>query len=75
MLRRGLSREMVAGMVWMLLRFRGCMRPRDVAEALRRVGVDVGDGRVYDTLSQYNGILFHRLKKGYNVYYCAIERV
>ncbi|BES82584.1 hypothetical protein [Pyrodictium abyssi] len=75
LLRRGLSRDVIAGMVWLLLRSAGCMRPREIAEALRAMGVDVGRGKVQDTLVEYTGRLWKRVQRRGHVVYCAEERV
>ncbi|ALL00748.1 hypothetical protein Pyrde_0698 [Pyrodictium delaneyi] len=74
-LRPGLYREVIAGMVWMLLRLEGCMGPREVAERLRQLGLDASRGKINDALVEYTGRLFRRMKMDGHVVYCAEERV
>jgi len=73
--RPGLYREVIAGMIWLMLRREGCMRPREIAEALRAMGVDVSRGKVQDALSEYTGRLWKRVQRRGRIVYCAEERV
>ena len=76
LVRRGLRRDVIAGMVWLMLRLnRRCMRPREIAEALRMMGVDVSRGKVQDTLVEYTGRLWKRMETNGHIVYCAMERV
>ena len=77
--RPGLYRDTIAGMVWMLLRLRGCMRYGELAARLRMLGVDVGDYALRNALARYRGILFQNKATTINgvrrVVWCALEKV
>ena len=72
-LRPGIYRAELAGMLWVLLRLEGCMGPKEAAERLQQIGLDVGRGKVNDTLKRYTGRLFQRVRKGRYIVYCAVE--
>jgi hypothetical protein len=46
--RRGVGRDVVAGVIWALLRLEhSCLSASDIVEALKEIGVRAGHGVVY----------------------------
>jgi len=79
-LRRGVSRDFLAGVVWAILAMNGCMSPAEIMERLRELGIEVGRTRLHKILAENRERLWttgyrepnrsprHRV-------YCALEEV